>query len=86
MVISMSPEQSRMARAALGWSLTNLAAQAGIGRATVARFELGEVVQQDSVTAIASAFSEAGLQLVAAGEVSKSGGQGVRFRNSEPGK
>jgi transcriptional regulator with XRE-family HTH domain len=38
----MTPTQSRMARAALKWSLSDLAEQAGVGRATVARFELGE--------------------------------------------
>jgi len=31
-----------MARAALKWSLSDLARKAGVGRATVARFELGE--------------------------------------------
>lgn len=81
MVISMSPEQSRMARAALGWSLTKLAAAAGIGRATVARFELGEAVQSDSVTSIIRAFEEAGLQMIAAGDESLAGGEGVRFQS-----
>lgn len=69
-----------MARAALGWSLTKLAAEAGIGRATVARFELGEVVQNESVASIVRAFEDAGLKIIAAGEVSGSAGEGVRFQ------
>ncbi|MDT7536162.1 helix-turn-helix transcriptional regulator [Sphingobium sp. SA2] len=84
MVISMSPEQSRMARAALGWSLTKLAAKAGIGRATVARFELGESVQNENVASIARSFEDAGLKIIAAGEVSESAGEGVRFQTVHP--
>jgi len=80
MVISMSPEQSRMARAALGWSLTRLAAEANIGRATVARFELGEQVQSDSVDAMVRAFTAAGMELLDAGRPLKAGGLGVRFQ------
>jgi transcriptional regulator with XRE-family HTH domain len=52
----MTPEQSRMARAALKWSLTDLAAEAGVGRATAARFELGEPVTAETVAALRGAF------------------------------
>jgi len=79
MVISMAPEQSKMARAALGWSLTRLATEAGIGRATAARFELGETVQLDSIAAMERAFSNAGIELIEAGRASRAGGgPGVR--------
>lgn len=80
MVISMSPEQSRMARAALGWSLTRLAAEANIGRATVARFELGEPVQSASIDAMVRAFTTAGMEMIEAGRPLKAGGSGVRFQ------
>lgn len=45
-----------MARAALKWSLTDLAEAAGIGRASVARFELGETVAQSTIDAMRAAF------------------------------
>jgi transcriptional regulator with XRE-family HTH domain len=83
MVITMTPEQSKMARAALGWSLTRLATEAGIGRATVARFELGETVQSDSVDALRRAFVNAGMELIEAGKASKAGGgPGVRIADA----
>lgn len=68
-----------MARAGLGWSLTQMAKEAGIGRATAARFELGEPVQAESVTAIRSAFTDAGVEIIGAGETSETGGPGVRM-------
>ncbi len=37
----MSPEQCRMARAALNWSLDDLATHSGVGRITIHRFEKG---------------------------------------------
>lgn len=58
----MTPTQSRMARAALKWSLSDLAAAASIGRATVARFELGESVGERPVQAMQDALSKAGAQ------------------------
>lgn len=76
-----------MARAALGWSLTDLAVGAGLGRATVARFELGEAVADTSVSAMSAALEAAGVDLIPAGAIMKpgqgSGGAGVRLRNGE---
>jgi len=45
-----------MARAARGWTLTEMAEAAGVGRATAARFELGEPVKRDTIAAIRSAY------------------------------
>ena len=45
-----------MARAALKWSLSDLAEAAGVGRATAARFELGETVGEGPVRAMREAF------------------------------
>ncbi|WP_249340389.1 helix-turn-helix transcriptional regulator [Sphingopyxis sp. 2PD] len=56
----MTPTQSRMARAALKWSLTDLATQAGVGRATVARLELGEPVAVETIDKMKAALSAAG--------------------------
>lgn len=50
-----------MARAGLGWSAHDLADAAGVGYATVARFESGGVVNSDSLDKIAQAFAAAGV-------------------------
>jgi len=50
-----------MARAALKWSLSDLAASAGVGRATVARFELGEgETSPDTIGKLQKALADAG--------------------------
>jgi hypothetical protein len=67
-VISMTPDQSRMARAALKWSLTDLAASAKVGRATAARFELGEQVAESNVAAMRVALETAGTRFIERGE------------------
>lgn len=65
----MNPTQSRMARAALKWSLSDLAAAAGVGRATVARFELGETVAQSSIDAMRAAFEAKRVRFVETGKL-----------------
>lgn len=50
-----------MARAALKWSLTDLAQKSGLGRATVARFELGEgEASPDTIVKMEKALVDAG--------------------------
>lgn len=82
----MIPEQSKMARAALGWSLSELATHASLGRATVARFELGEVVAANSIDAMRGALENGGVEFIAAGATMKDGkgpaGVGVRLRGN----
>lgn len=56
----MDPKQSRMARAGLGWRAADLAAAAGVGSATVARFELGQTVDSASIEKMRSALENAG--------------------------
>lgn len=51
-----------MARAALKWSLTDLAHAAAVGRATAARFELGQSVEAAKVAAMRKALEDAGAQ------------------------
>lgn len=59
----MDPKQSRMARAGLGWRAADLAKAAGIGSATVARFELGRPVDDASVAKMRMALEHAGADL-----------------------
>ena len=50
-----------MARAALKWSLTDLAVKAGVGRATVARFELGDgETSAETIDKMRKALADAG--------------------------
>ena len=49
-----------MARAGLGWRASDLAEKAGVGSATVARFELGETVSADSIGKMQSALEAGG--------------------------
>lgn len=75
----LSVEQCRAARALLGWSTNALANAAKLGLATVRRFETGNPVQPSSVEAMQKALESAGITLIAAGEISSHGGDGVRF-------
>jgi transcriptional regulator with XRE-family HTH domain len=54
--ISMEPQQSAMARAALKWTRQDLADAAGIGVATVVRFESGRTVAAGNVAAMRKAM------------------------------
>jgi transcriptional regulator with XRE-family HTH domain len=74
-----------MARAALKWSANDLAREAVIGYATVARFESGQNVQMDSIAAMRGALERGGIEFIAAGATVKEGkapsGVGVRLRD-----
>jgi transcriptional regulator with XRE-family HTH domain len=59
-----------MARAALDWSLIELAAAAGVDRKTVLRFEQGETAPRDAnIEAIRRAFESAGVTFADRGGV-----------------
>lgn len=74
-----------MARAALKWSATDLAREASIGYATVARFESGQTVQSDSIANMRAALEHGGVEFISAGATVKEGkgpsGVGVRLRS-----
>jgi hypothetical protein len=53
-----------MARAALGWRAKDLSDAAGIGTATIARFELGSDIASESRDKMRSAFEGAGVRFV----------------------
>jgi transcriptional regulator with XRE-family HTH domain len=58
----LRPVQSRMARAALGMGVRELAAAAKVSTDTVARFERGEELKERTIDAIRRALEEAGVE------------------------
>lgn len=68
----VTPIQSKMARAALGWSTRDLAERAQVGPATVNRFETEALeTSPATVEAIRRAFVTAGVEFLR--------GEGVRL-------
>lgn len=75
----MKPAQVRMARAALNWSLADLAAAAGVHRNTISNFETGKFAgDQDKLAAVRAALEVAGVEFIP----ENGGGAGVRLRKS----
>lgn len=72
----MEPIQSSMARAALEWTVQQLADAAGVGLNTVRRFEAGEDSRQSTVKAMREAFSAAGIVFLE----DNGDGPGIRFK------
>lgn len=60
----MNATQCRMARAALGWRAQDLAERAGVGYATVARFETGAATGADTLAKLEKALTDAGAQFL----------------------
>lgn len=58
-----------MARAALGWSLDDLAAASGVSRRTLARFEAGETVLPARVKALRHALEGKGVLFIDSGRM-----------------
>lgn len=56
-----------MARAALKWSLSDLARASGLGRATLARFELGQAVSAETVAKAKAALERERVKFVETG-------------------
>lgn len=73
-----------MARAALRWSIDDLADRAKVGRATIARFETGTAARADTVASLRRTLEEAGVMLLAKDEASLTGGLGVRLLGDQP--
>lgn len=57
-----------MARTALKWSAADLAEAAGIGYATVARFESGDSVQPESIEKMRAALVKEGIAFINGGK------------------
>jgi transcriptional regulator with XRE-family HTH domain len=57
----MLPEQVRMARAALGWTLKDLAIKADVNVNTISRYEAGSEILTGTMQRIEEVFKEAGV-------------------------
>ena len=75
----MNAAQCRMARAATGLGVRDLAAAAEVSPNTVARLERGEELRSGTIAAIRAALEEAGVVFIDA----NGGGPGVRLREAE---
>lgn len=60
----LTPEQVRMARAAVDWTVEELARQAGITAKTVHNYEHGGNATIDTLSKIKAAFDKAGVTWV----------------------
>ncbi len=71
-------EQVRMARAALRWSVRDLAAKTGVTANTVNRYENGADAFGSTLLKIETAFKDAGIIFID----ENGGGPGVRLKES----
>jgi transcriptional regulator with XRE-family HTH domain len=77
----VKPAQVRMARAALNWSLAELAQAAGVHRNTVSNFERGKYSgDPEKLAAIQHALEKAGIEFTNGEE------PGVKMRRSAKGR
>lgn len=74
----MNSVQCKMARAALGWGVRELAKEAGVSVDTISRLERGEELLPRTLTAIRAALESAGIQFVSQGDTAD--GSGVVLR------
>jgi transcriptional regulator with XRE-family HTH domain len=72
----LNATQSKMARAALGLGVRELAELAKVSPDTIARLERGEELRERTVDAIRTALETAGVRFIA----ENGGGPGVRLR------
>ncbi|RYG55827.1 MAG: XRE family transcriptional regulator [Alphaproteobacteria bacterium] len=79
----ISVDQCRAARALLDWTAQRLADHAGVGVATVRRYEAGASIADASLSLIEAALLSAGIQLIGSGEESSGGGEGVRLQRTD---
>ncbi|WP_455183044.1 helix-turn-helix domain-containing protein [Azospirillum palustre] len=77
--MTIAAVQSKMARAAVGWGVRDLAKEAGVSVDTVSRLERGEDLQPRTLAAIQAALEAAGVEFIP--ENGDAGGVGVRVRS-----
>ena len=75
----LTREQVRMARAALGWGVRELAVKAGVTANTISRYENGSDAMGETLRKIQRALEEGGVELIA----ENGGGVGVRFKKQK---
>jgi len=72
----MKPIQLKMARAAIGWGVRDLAKKAGVTANTVTRIENGADAKQSTIDRLQQALEVAGVEFID----ENGGGPGVRLR------
>lgn len=72
----MNATQCKMARAATGLGVRDLAKLASVSPDTVARLERGETIRETTTAAIRAALEQAGVEFIA----ENGGGAGVRLK------
>ena len=77
----ISPEQVRMARAALGWSVRDLASKVGVSGNTVSRFENGGDARGSTLSRVQRTFESEGITFLD----DTGSGVGVRFKPKHSG-
>ncbi len=70
------PIQCRMARAALGWGVRDLAASAKVSVDTIARFERGDELKERTIEALRHTLEVAGVEFID----ENGSGPGVRLK------
>ena len=60
----ISPVQSKMARAALGWGVRELARAAKASTDTISRLERGEALKESTLKSIRGALEKAGVEFL----------------------
>lgn len=74
----MNAAQCKMARAAIGLGVRDLAVKADVSPNTIARLERGEAMRESTVGAIRAALESAGVEFIP----ENGGGAGVRLRKA----
>jgi transcriptional regulator with XRE-family HTH domain len=80
--VTMTPIQLRMARAAVGWGVRELAEKAGVTANTVTRIENGSDARLSTVDRLRQALEAAGVVFID----ENGGGPGVRLRKRQQKK
>ena len=75
----ITPLQVKMARAALGWGVRDLAKKADLTANTISKFENGSDVMVGTLTKMQNALEEAGVIFLPADDT---GGPGVRLKTA----
>ena len=78
----MKAVQLKMARAAVGWGVRELAEKAGVTANTVTRIENGADAKQSTIDRLRGALETAGVEFIE----ENGGGPGVRLRKRQTKK
>jgi transcriptional regulator with XRE-family HTH domain len=78
----MKAVQVKMARAAVGWGVRELAEKAGVTANTVTRIENGADAKQSTMDRLQQALESVGIEFID----ENGGGPGVRLRQRQPRK